>query len=152
MITKGSAMSIRAKFKVTRKDIDPQSPSEFVIGLQAVTSGSPENDEFFRYTPSGNLLLQTVNKAVAAQLEIGQECYLDITPIVPEASTPAAEESAAAETAVLPKEEVEASGETSEEVPTDAPAEPVGESTPESTETTPESTEAPASDAPPAAE
>jgi hypothetical protein len=74
-------MAIRAKMKVTKKESDPNSSGQFILGLEAVTSGSPENDSFFRYTPGASLNMHTVNEAVAAQLEVGQECYLDITPI-----------------------------------------------------------------------
>ena len=44
-------MSVRAKFKVTEKEVDEHGCGD--VRLEAVTSGSPENDEFFKWTPSG---------------------------------------------------------------------------------------------------
>lgn len=70
-------MSVRCKFKV--ENVEPNG-DEFNITMRAVTSGSPENEEFFRWTPAGQLTFYTVNKAAAAQLELGKDYYLDITP------------------------------------------------------------------------
>lgn len=84
---------VRAKFKVTSKS-PPYGEGDrksVDIGMDVVTSGSAENDSFFRWTPSGQLKLSTVNEAAAAQLELGEEYYLDITPA-----------RAAAETTALP--------------------------------------------------
>ncbi len=74
-------MGIRAKMYVTKKEQDPNSSGQFILGFQPVTSGSQENESFFKFTPAGSLSLQTVNEAVASQLEVGQEAYIDITPI-----------------------------------------------------------------------
>ncbi len=46
----------------------------------AVTSGSPENQQFFKWTPGGTLNLYVVGDAAAEQIEMGREYYLDITP------------------------------------------------------------------------
>ncbi len=46
--------------------------------MGAVTSGSPENDKFFKYTPGGNLTLYTVNAEAAEAIEIDKEYYIDI--------------------------------------------------------------------------
>ena len=67
---------VRAKFKV-------ESVIRFVSGTQItmrpVTSGSPENEKFYRYTPCGELSLQTVNEEAAKQFEPGKEYYIDIS-------------------------------------------------------------------------
>lgn len=49
------------------------------IAMKPVTSGSPENDSFYKRTPSGKLYLFTVNKGTANQFIPGKEYYLDIT-------------------------------------------------------------------------
>jgi hypothetical protein len=84
-------MNVRAKFKVESNE--PVASGEGkTVTLRPVTGGSPENEEFYKYTPGGHLVLSTINEEAAAALPVGQEVYLDITPIVAEA---AAEESAA---------------------------------------------------------
>lgn len=39
-----------------------------------------ENSRFWAYTPSGELRIGTINKAVVDGMEIGHEYYLDISP------------------------------------------------------------------------
>lgn len=71
-------MPVRAKYKV-------QSVTEVEGGfksvrLSAVTCGSPENDKFFKWTPSGAIDMGTINEAVAEQFKPGKEFYVDFTP------------------------------------------------------------------------
>lgn len=71
-------MAVRAKFKV-------QSVTEVEGGFKSVklfpvTSGSPENAEFFKWTPSGSIDMGTINEAAAEQFKPGQEFYVDFTP------------------------------------------------------------------------
>jgi len=40
-----------------------------------------ENSKFWEWTPSGQLILSTVNKAVLEELEPGKEYYIDIIPV-----------------------------------------------------------------------
>ena len=67
-------MNTRCKFKcesvTTRKD-------EQAVLMVPVTTGSTENEKFFKYTPGGKLELSVVNKDVS--FEPGAEYYLDIT-------------------------------------------------------------------------
>ncbi len=68
-------MTIRAKFKV-------QSVTESEGGLKTatlhpVTSGSPENAQFFKWTPSGQIQLGTINPKAAEQFVPGKEFYVD---------------------------------------------------------------------------
>ncbi len=85
-------MSVRAKFKVESND--PVTDGEGrTITMRPVVGGSAENDSFYKYTPGGSLVLSTINEEAAAQLPVGLECYLDITPILPEAGTEVAEPS-----------------------------------------------------------
>jgi len=73
---KGEAMNVRAKFRVTDKEVNEQG--EGSVKLEAVTSGSPENDEFFKWTPSGELSMGTINSQALAQFELGDEFYVDL--------------------------------------------------------------------------
>ena len=50
------------------------------VEMLPVTSGSSENESFYRYTPSGKVELGTVNEAAANSFEIGKQYYLDFTP------------------------------------------------------------------------
>lgn len=49
------------------------------IRLNAVYDGSPENKEFFKYTPSGQLSINSVNQTANALFVTGKEYYIDIT-------------------------------------------------------------------------
>ena len=73
-------MSVRAKFKVTEKEVDEHGCGD--VRLEAVTSGSPENDEFFKWTPSGELRMGTINGNALAQFELGDEFYVDLVKAV----------------------------------------------------------------------
>lgn len=48
------------------------------VKFTAVTSGSPENEIFFKWTPSGNLFLSLVTVDNAALFVPGKDYYLDI--------------------------------------------------------------------------
>ena len=71
-------MTVRAKFRVASKQV--AAAGESSISLQAVVDGSPENREFFKYTPSGAITMGIVNGQVADQFALGQEFYVDFTP------------------------------------------------------------------------
>lgn len=68
---------IRCKMKCTYKEAVGDGAN---IRLDAVTSGSPENKEFFKSTPSGEIRLFTVNPNAAAQFEQRKDYYVDLTP------------------------------------------------------------------------
>ena len=83
-------MTIRAKFYVTEVK---QSRNHYggtegelltTIKLAPVNTTSEENKAFFRWTPTGSIDLGTVNPAVAAEMKIGDEFYVDFTPAKPE--------------------------------------------------------------------
>lgn len=68
---------VRCKFKCTRvatasDGVGTQHEAEF----QAVYSGSPENEQFFKYTPSGSLKLSVTREQAFAA---GKEYYIDVT-------------------------------------------------------------------------
>lgn len=70
----------RCKFRLQSKRVQDGPNPTAELTFWAVTSGSKENEEFFRYTPSGQLTLCVVRPEVAEQLTVGAEYYLDISP------------------------------------------------------------------------
>lgn len=78
-------MSVRAKFKVvsiTRQAHWQQNKGELhTVRLQPVTSGSEENKAFFEATPAGQIELGTLPEVVGSNFGIGQEVYVDFTPV-----------------------------------------------------------------------
>lgn len=69
-------MNVRAKFYVASK-----APNENggLVSLNPVTSGSPENENFYHLTPGGNITLSTINQAAYDAFEEGAEYYVDFT-------------------------------------------------------------------------
>jgi hypothetical protein len=67
-------MSVRAKFKV--EAVTRRSGDAFTAELWPVTSGSEENAQFYKWTPSGKIELQTINALAADQFEVGREYYV----------------------------------------------------------------------------
>lgn len=47
------------------------------VNLTPVTTGSEENDKFYKYTPGGELNLSTINRDII--FEPGKEYYVDIS-------------------------------------------------------------------------
>jgi hypothetical protein len=68
-------MTVRCKFHCAHKD-----EASGQINFSPVYSGSDENKAFFRATPSGSIVFQTVNPAAFHQFEVGKEYYVDFTP------------------------------------------------------------------------
>jgi len=69
---------VRCKFVCTEKIEQPDGSATIKMG--PVTCGSEENEQFFQYTPWGELNFGTVNPAAAARIEQGKEYYIDISP------------------------------------------------------------------------
>lgn len=77
---KGQTIKVRAKFKVESvREAAEEGLSD--VSMTAVTSGSPENEEFFKYTPAGSLNLGLVNPETAKFFVPGEEYYLDFIPV-----------------------------------------------------------------------
>ena len=70
-------MSVRAKFKVHMKNDTEGSGT--TVYLVPVVGGSSENEQFYKYTPGGQIQLSTINDDAAAEFEIGKEYYVDFT-------------------------------------------------------------------------
>jgi hypothetical protein len=71
-------MTVRCKFRCRSAPAAGEGP--FTAAFEPVTSGSPENDQFFQYTPTGLLTLSVTRQQ---HFEVGKEDYLDITPAEP---------------------------------------------------------------------
>lgn len=69
-------MTVRAKFFCQTVEEDPTNDG-YTVTLYPVTDGSAENDQFFRWTPGGQITISTVNRAAAAEFEEGTEYYVD---------------------------------------------------------------------------
>lgn len=68
---------IRAKFNV--QSITKHFGGGVTVKLQPVTTGSEENKNFWKYTPSGELTMNIHGEA-SDMFNVGQEFYLDFTP------------------------------------------------------------------------
>lgn len=68
--------STRLKFKVTQRTEYEESTS---VTMDAVFQGSQENEQFWKYTPSGQLTFSTCNKQAVAEMSPGSEFYIDLT-------------------------------------------------------------------------
>lgn len=70
-------MTVRTKLRVEKIEL---TTSGGMITLYPVDSGSPDNDEFFKYTPPwGKIEVGTVNRDVLAKFAAGDEFYVDFT-------------------------------------------------------------------------
>ena len=68
---------VRAKFFVT--SIAPFNPANesdgYTIELEPVHDGSPDNRDFYKWTPGGKITLSTVNVAAAKEFGAGSDFY-----------------------------------------------------------------------------
>jgi len=72
-------MKVRAKFtciEMTEGMGGRKGRNLYSYKFYPVTEGSPENEQFFAYTPSGQLQLSSINEGL---FEVGEEYYLDFT-------------------------------------------------------------------------
>lgn len=69
-------MSVRAKFKC--QSVTAENGGS-CITLAPVVGGSPENDSFYKCTPGGSVVLNTINPDAVKQFEEGKEYYIDFT-------------------------------------------------------------------------
>lgn len=71
-------MKVRAKFIVD--SVLRQNGGGVKVELKPVTTGSEENKNFWKYTPSGKLeMWMTEGIPAAEQFQPGQEYYIDFT-------------------------------------------------------------------------
>lgn len=69
-------MTVRAKFKVTGIEQYIEG-GHGTVKLAPVIGGSPENDDFYKWTPSGSIELGTINATALAQFQEGKEFFVD---------------------------------------------------------------------------
>lgn len=69
--------TVRAKFKVV--SITEAEGGMKTVQLQPVINGSPENEKFFKWTPSGSIQIGTLNPEASAQFAPGDQFYVDFT-------------------------------------------------------------------------
>lgn len=70
---------VRCKFLVAGASLSADGLTESLC-LTAVTSGSPENESFSKYTPNGTLNLDVTNPELIGKFAPGGEFYLDLIP------------------------------------------------------------------------
>ena len=62
-----------------RLDKITRTANGYELTYAPVTSGSPENAQYFKYTPYGQIHLGTINENVVRDLEPGKEYYVEFT-------------------------------------------------------------------------
>ncbi len=65
---------IRAKFQCTEKT---ETASGFKVTLLPVTTGSKENETFYKWTPSGQIVLSTI--PLVNPFVVSKNYYVDFT-------------------------------------------------------------------------
>lgn len=71
---------VRGKFKVVGVKHVDWNPDVRIIELSAVSNdGTPENERFHKYTPSGSITMTVDNPVASDQLILGETFYVDFT-------------------------------------------------------------------------
>jgi len=71
---------VRAKFtciQKVEKTFGPEDEKGYDIHLYAVSGGGKEDQEFFKYTPYGEITIGVLNPVAAAQFEEGKDYFVD---------------------------------------------------------------------------
>lgn len=71
-------MTVRAKFKVV--SVTESEGGMKTVRMHPVTSGSPENEKFYKWTPGGSIDLSTISPEAGAQFAPGKQFYVDFSP------------------------------------------------------------------------
>lgn len=78
-------MAVVTKFRVsrviTRMDVNGQPESTDIELFTVYGDDNPENKEFFKYTPSGSITVNTVNPKAAEYFNYGDEMYVTFTKV-----------------------------------------------------------------------
>lgn len=67
---------MRAKFKIEHITKFEHGEELFMM---PVTNGTPEDNTFSKYTPSGSLKIMITNPSLIGQYKPGQKLYMDFT-------------------------------------------------------------------------
>lgn len=70
-------VNMRCKFRLESLETAEDGTSKAV--WVPVTVGSPDNENFFKFTPYGRIEIGTINKTVTESLTVGCEYYVDFT-------------------------------------------------------------------------
>lgn len=73
--------AIRGKFKVTKITRHACNPTAAEIELQAVYTGSAEDNSFAASTPSAKIEMNVSNPDAIEYLPLGKSFYVNFTPI-----------------------------------------------------------------------
>lgn len=81
-MSKNTTSSVRAKMVCGSVEKTGSNENEqYSIRLTPVTSGSKENETFYKYTPGGTVIMEVVSPEVAERFKVGEEYYLDFTEV-----------------------------------------------------------------------
>lgn len=73
---------VRAKFVCNSYETSLQSGEECrTVKFTAVVGVSPENKEFFKWTPNGQITIGLLNQKAWSQFKLGGEYFIDFTPV-----------------------------------------------------------------------
>lgn len=71
---------VRAKFRVD--SVTPDEYGNVNVSLSAVIDGSPENEEFWKATPSGTITMSISNPEAAEVFKPTMQFYVDFTEVI----------------------------------------------------------------------
>lgn len=70
-------MTVKCKFVCQSVLLDKNGGT---VTLTPVTTGSPENESFFKWTPFGEIKMGVLNEDAVEQFVPGRSYYIDFTP------------------------------------------------------------------------
>jgi len=72
---------VRGKFKVTEITRGAWNPKAAQVKLEAVYTGTPEDNSFSEATPSAQITMLVTNASAVDKLPLGKSFYVDFTVI-----------------------------------------------------------------------
>lgn len=70
---------VRGKFKVTEITRSAWNPNAAQIKMEAVYTGTPEDNTYSEATPSATLTMMVTNADAVEKLPLGKSFYIDFT-------------------------------------------------------------------------
>jgi hypothetical protein len=74
-------VSVRAKFQLVSETANAGTKAKSLVFQPRYDTSIPEDQRFATATPSGELKMYVDNPAALAQFELGQQYYIDFTPV-----------------------------------------------------------------------